>query len=142
MDWTGPVRSAVILTILAVTSDDALAEEVEDACREREYQFARIEEAVGLASTLAAVRPDVLLLDLRGRLEAALALARALTSRHPNLRIVVVGESPRADRHGFRIVDRWSAGPRILDQLELAYIGIPASVEEDFGLAAPWDEPA
>jgi PleD family two-component response regulator len=136
------IAPAAALSILVVTCDEALAGEVERACHDREYQLTRVTEPVGLASMIAADRPDALLLDLGDRLQDALVLAETLSSCHPDLKVVIVGESSLRSRWGFRIVDRWRAGERVVDQLELAYIGIPTSIGEDVGVVARWDERA
>ena len=127
---TGAPYPELVLTILAATSDEALAREVEAACRARGYHLTRIEAAVGLSAAIASTRPDVVLLDLQDTLDAAVRLARKLASRRPDLPVVLVGESPLRSVAGFRIVDRWRAGERVLDELELAYVGIPASIDE------------
>lgn len=118
----------VALTVLAATRDEALVREVEAACRTRGYQLRQIDAAAGLSAAIASTHPDVVLLDLQDTLDAAVRLARKLASSQPDLPVVLVGESPLRSVAGFRVVDRWRAGERVLDQLELACIGIPASV--------------
>jgi hypothetical protein len=120
----------VSLTVLAATTDEALAHEVEAECEARGYRLTRAHGTDEIGQAVISTRPDVVLLDLEGTLDAAARMASSLTSLHADLRVVLVGESPFRTLDGFRIVDRWRAGDRILDQLELAYIGIPVSIRE------------
>lgn len=137
----GAPYARVLLSILAATSDDILADELSAECRARGYRLERVHGAAGLSDMIDSRRPDVLLLDLQGRLDAAVRFAGRLTSRHRGLPVVLVGESPLRSLAGFRIVDRWRAGERLVDQLELAYIGIPSSIDDADSTPAP-AEPA
>lgn len=133
----GVTYPGVGLSIAAATSDDALAREVERVCRARGYRFTRVRSASRVASAIASDHPDALLLDRRGSLDSAVRLARSLTSSHAGLPVVLIGEWHSRSLSGFRVVDRWRTGERILDQLELAYIGIPASVDDADLASAP-----
>jgi hypothetical protein len=60
-----------------------------------------------------------------------LRVARTVHAAHPAVPVVLVTEAPCARSvAGFRTVDRWRAGERLVDELELAHIGIPATMAE------------
>ena len=58
-------------------------------------------------------------------------IAETLAVLHPGLAIVIASDAPRVrSENGFRLVDRWRTAERIVDEMELAHIGIPAFVTD------------
>jgi hypothetical protein len=126
----GSVLDPFALNVLVLTNDGGLAQEVERVCDERGYTVARIELLRDLRGSLVANRPSVLLVDVACSPSDAAATAAAIVSVHPAISIVLAVDNPEArSEAGFRLIDRWRAGERLVDELELAYIGIPASSE-------------
>jgi hypothetical protein len=127
----GVVLDPFALNVLVLTQDDGLAQDVERVCDERGHTVARIELLRDLHFSLAGTLPSVLLVDVARSPSAAAATAAGVLAVHPGISIVLAADKPEARTEaGFRLVDRWRAGERIVDELELAYIGIPASTDE------------
>jgi hypothetical protein len=121
------------LRVLLKTHDERLAREVARVTEERGYRISRLETLRDLPVALAASSPSVLLLDTDESLEHGMLSARAAATAYPTLPIVLVTDDPPArSEEGFRLIDRWRTGERIVDALELAHIGIPAHVEDSF----------
>jgi hypothetical protein len=125
------VRDPFALNVLVLTNDDRLAQDVERVCHERGHAVAHIELLRDLHCSLAGSHPSVLLVDVTSLPSDAAATAATIVAVHPNISIVLAADRPGArSEAGFRLVDRWRAGERLVDELELAHIGIPASSEE------------
>jgi hypothetical protein len=108
------------LTIAVLSNDDGLRGELARSCSARSHI---VVELLRLRELRRVAAPDVLVLDVPD----GLAIARAVRAVQPHTVVVLVGEGPSVD--GFRVIDRWRTGDRLCDELELAYIGIPADVE-------------
>jgi hypothetical protein len=119
--------------VLLKTHDERLAREITRVGEERGYEVSRLETLRDLPGALAASRPSVLVLDADESLEHGTLSARTAAAAYPTLPIVLVTDDPATrSEEGFRLVDRWRTGERIVDALELAHIGIPAHVEDSF----------
>jgi hypothetical protein len=116
--------------VLLFSSDVRLVADVEMVCAERGIVTSRLDTLGALPNVLARESAaGVLLLDAEASLEEALRAASTLKAVHPRLAIVIAVDAPKArSEGGFRLVDRWRAGERLVDELELAHIGIPAFV--------------
>jgi hypothetical protein len=116
--------------VLMFSSDARIVADVEMVCAERGIVVSRLDTLGALPNALGRESAaGVLLLDAGASLEEALRTASTLTTVHTRLAIVIAVEAPRArSESGFRLVDRWRAAERIVDELELAHIGIPAFV--------------
>ena len=121
------------LNVLALTDDEQLLRSVGGVCDDRGHWLQRIGLLRDLAHELSRARPNVLLLDKAPRLADNARLAATVAAIHHDLAIVLVGDGSHGrSEGGFRVVDRWRTGERIVDELELAHIGIPASVRDAF----------
>jgi hypothetical protein len=119
------------LSFVLETRDGHLAEEVSRVAVARRYRTVRLEALRDLGGVLPARGSSVLMLDLDCSAGRGVRAARAVASMYPRLPIVIVADDPRVRSiDGFRLVDRWAAGERIVDALELAHIGIPASTAD------------
>ena len=117
------------MDVLVLTPSERLARDVERVCCERGHGFLRIRLIADLQAALAGSRSSVLLLDTES-VKTGARIATAVAAFHENLPIVLVAEGLRTRvERGFRVVDTWRAGERYVDELELAYIGIPAAYE-------------
>lgn len=107
-------------------TDIRLRAELARAC---ERQGHRLLDVARLRDLRSHPVPDVLLLDSTSGPGDAVDTALALAVVHPHLTLVLVADDadPRSIG-GFRVVSRWRAGERLVDEIELAWIGIPASV--------------
>jgi hypothetical protein len=84
-----------------------------------------------LHAALADSTRAVVLFDVGDAFLHGFRIAGTLHAANPTVPMVLVTESPSARSiDGFRIVDRWRAGERLVDELELAHIGIPATIAE------------
>jgi hypothetical protein len=108
-------------------ADLRLRSELRQACRAAGHDLLEVTRLRDLRSQPV---PDVVVLDSEAGPEDAVQTAWVLLRVHPELSIVLVADEPPPGRSldGFRVVDRWRAGERLVDELELAWIGIPASV--------------
>jgi hypothetical protein len=122
--------------VLLLTADARLARDVAFVCIERGHQVSRVEALADLHLALTGRdRPNVLLFDTDDRLEHGAQIAATVSAIHPNVAIVLAARGvERRSKNGFRLVDRMRAGERLVDELELACIGIPPSAEEWFGV--------
>ena len=118
------------LHVLTLSSDPRFVADILDVCEERDFVASRLD---ALASLPTAVGSEpfaaALVIDAGDALPDALRTAATLTVRHPRLAIVIATNAPRSRcEDGFRLIDRWRAAERIVDELELAHIGIPPFV--------------
>ena len=128
----GIVSLSGLLFILE-TRDGPLAAEVQRAAAARRCRTVRLGALRDLGSALPARGSSVLMLDADGSVARGVRAARAVAAMYPRLPVVIVADDPQIRSvDGFRVVDRWAAGERIADALELAHIGIPASTADSF----------
>ena len=110
---------------IAVSSRDAqLLAELRRVCEARAHSLV---ELLDLRWVPAA---DVLLLDGSDALEQA----AAMQALHPATSIALVGDGSARSVGGYRVLNRAWVGDRLGDELELAYIGIPARTGDDASL--------
>ena len=117
------------LNVLLSTDDGRLAQRVEFVCRQRGHRVARVELLSKLPIGSRGRLPTVLMLDTKTSAAESARIATAIAAIQPDVSIVLAA-AQRAARSasGFRLIDkRWNGG-RIVDELELAFIGIPAAV--------------
>jgi hypothetical protein len=110
---------------IAVLSDDAeLLDELRRVCELRAHVLV---ELVDLRWLPAA---DVLLLDV----DDAFERLDEVQAAHPATTIALVGDGGERSVDGYRVLDRTYVGDRLGDELELAWIGIPARTGGDASL--------
>ena len=130
-DGTAAVITTVepfTLDLVLLTDDDSLARRVEDVCRRRGHRIVRLDQLRHLR--LATPRsPAVLMLDLGIPVADCARIATTVAAVHDEIPIVLAAERrTRRSESGFRVVDKRWSGERIVDELELAHIGIPVAV--------------
>jgi hypothetical protein len=126
------------LTVAVLTSDEDFARAVTGVCLERGHDVLRLESLSTLSAALSGSRSSVLLLDSVTRQSEGLRIAATVSAVHPDLPIVVATPGPRSrSKVGVRLIDRRERVETIVDEVELAYIGIPAFVEEPLRRVAP-----
>ena len=119
------------LSIGLVTSDRMLKREIARVCADRGHTLFHVDRLRDLRHPFRRDRPDVLLLDVPGTPADSVAIASAVRAVHAGVPIVlVVPEPPVRSWSGFPLVDPSRSGERIVDESELAYIGIPATIAE------------
>jgi hypothetical protein len=119
------------LDVLLQTEEDAFAGRVEAACRHRGHQLARVRSLRDLTRVAYRRTPTVLLLDMGGLTARSVRIAATVSAAYADVPVVIVAEEHRVrSKAGFRVIDKHWAGERIADELELAYIGIPASIDD------------
>jgi hypothetical protein len=135
------------LHVLTLTSDDRLSDDVAHVCADRGILASQLHM---LGSLPKAIQSDssadiVLLIDAGASLPEALRTAATVSRLHSRIAIVIAVDGPRTrSQKGFRLVDRWRTAERIVDELELAHIGIPAFVNDplyELGAARPAQAP-
>lgn len=110
---------------IAVLSEDAqLLAELRRVCEVRAHSLVELLDLRWVPSS------DVLVLDA----DDALERAHAVQVAQPATSVVLVGDGSVRDLDGFRVLDRAWVGDRLGDELELAYIGIPARTADDRSL--------
>ena len=114
----------VSLRIAVLSTDAALLAELRRVCEARAHSLV---ELVDLRWVPAS---DVLLLDGVD----AFSHADTVQAQHPATSIALVGDGSARSFGGFRVVNRAWVGDRLGDELELAYIGIPARTSDDAAL--------
>jgi len=84
-----------------------------------------------LRIALSHQQPDVLLLDATASAETTAQLASRIAKAHPALGIALatVGHEGRSVR-GFRLINVRQPRELVADELELTFVGIPASVHD------------
>lgn len=129
----GRIREIFALNVLVLTGDERLARDVERVCGERGHALTRIELLRDLHLALTRRRPNVLLIDTGTTPAEGARIAATVVAIHRDLPVVLAADGPQSrSEGGFRLVDSWRTGERVVDELELAHIGIPASMEEAF----------
>ena len=119
------------LNILVLTSDERLALDVERVVEERAHVATRVNRLRDLQEAMVRESPDVLLLDVGGSVSDTARVAATVAAVHPGVAVVLAVKAPPCrSESGFRVVDKWRTAERVVDELELAYIGIPPSIEE------------
>jgi hypothetical protein len=108
------------LRIAVLSRDAQLLAELRHVCEARAHSLV---ELLDLRWVPAA---DVLLLDLTDALERA----DAVQALHPATSIALVGDGSARSLGGYRVLNRAWVGDRLGDELELAYIGIPAQTAD------------
>jgi hypothetical protein len=125
------VRGIRTLRVVLMSVDERLTVEVKRVCRERGHRLTRVGSPGEMHAALADSTPTVTLFDVGDAFLHGFRIAATVHAAHPAVPFVLVTEAPSARSiDGFRIVDRWRAGERLVDELELAHIGIPASIAE------------
>ena len=125
------VRGIRTLRVILMSLDTRLALEVERVCSERSHRLTHVESPAKLHRALSDSAQEVVLFDVGDAFDRGLRVAATLHAAHPVVPLVLVTEAPTARSiDGFRLVDRWRAGERLVDELELAHIGIPATISE------------
>jgi len=110
---------------IAVLSEDAgLLAELRRVCEVRAHSLVELLDLRWVPAS------DVLLLDAADAVERV----DAVQATHPATSVVLVGDGSARALGGFRVLDRAWAGDRLGDELELAYIGIPARTADDRAL--------
>ena len=120
------------LHVLTLSSDPRLVADIMDVCDERGMVASRLDALASLPKAMGAESsPAALMIDAGDSLRDALRTAATLTALHPRLAIVIATNAPRSRcEDGFRLIDRWRTAERIVDELELAHIGIPPFVTD------------
>jgi hypothetical protein len=100
-------------------------------CTHSGHDFVAVEQASELRLALSQRQPDVLLVDATVSAEKAAQLASRIAKTHPALGIALatVGDEGRSMR-GFRLINVRRPRDKVADELELTFIGIPASVHD------------
>jgi hypothetical protein len=133
--WVSELHGLRTLTVVVVTSDDGFMRGVTAVCLERGHTVSPLRSFVRLRSFPRRV---VLLLDTGAQQSDRFRVAATVAATHPGLPTVVASFAPRArSKDGFRLVDRYASCESIVDEVELAHIGIPAFVEEPFRRSVP-----
>jgi hypothetical protein len=126
----------ITFRVLLLTADDRLAGDAMRVCARRRHPVGRIGSVSELQQAMTgARRPRVLLLDAGDGVDEAARIAATVAAVHPDLAIVLAAAGAEARSvNGFRLVDRERDGERVVDELELACIGIPPSIDEWFAM--------
>ena len=110
---------------IAVLSDDAeLLDELRRVCALRAHSLVELVDLGWLPAS------DVLVLDS----DDAFERLDEVQAAHPATTIVLVGDGGVRSVGVYRVLDRALAGERLGDELELAWIGIPARTGDDVSL--------
>jgi hypothetical protein len=119
------------LNVLVFTRSERLASDIERVCVGRGHGSVRLSRIGEIGSALSSNLPNALVLDAGDLLGDGVRTASSLRAVYPSLTIVLAASNPpRASEDGFRVVDSWRAGERFVDAVELAYIGIPAPIDD------------
>jgi hypothetical protein len=134
------LRSLRPLTVVVCSSDEGFARAVGEVCARRGHDVYRLESLGALMFALGSSSPSVLLYDAGAEPVEGLLAASRVSTLHPDLPIVVAGRGLRLRSQGcLRLVDRRTSAEAVVDEVELAHIGIPAFVEEPLRQVAPAD---
>ena len=114
-----------------MSADPRMARRIGVVCTHSGHELVRFEQASELHLALSQGQPDVLLLDASASAEKAAQLASRIAKSHPALGIALatVGHEGRS-MHGFRLINVRRPRDKVADELELTFIGIPASVHD------------
>ena len=112
------------LRISVLSEDAALLAELRRVCEARAHSLVELVDLRWLPAS------DVLVLDVADALERADAVQAA----HPTTTVALVGDGAVRSVGRFRVLDRTWVDDKLADELELAYIGIPASTADDGAL--------
>ncbi|HEY2438003.1 MAG TPA: hypothetical protein VGH93_12545 [Solirubrobacteraceae bacterium] len=116
---------------MLLSADPRMARRMSMVCRHSGHDFVAVEQASELRAALSHGQPDVLLLDATASAEETAQLALGIAKTHPALGIALatVGHEGRSLR-GFRLINVRRPRDKVADELELTFIGIPASVQD------------
>lgn len=108
-----------------------MARRVSLVCRQSGNDFMTVTNERELRVALSHQQPDVLLLDATASAERTVQLASRIAKAHPALGIALatVGHEGRSVR-GFRLINVRQPRDIVADELELTFVGIPASVHD------------
>ena len=121
------------LGLVLLTGDEPLARRLDDVCRQRKHRFMRLDQLRHLRLAIPHA-PAVLMLDLGVPVADCARIAMTVAAVHDEIPIVLAAERrTRRSESGFRVVDKRWSGERIVDELELAHIGIPVAVGAVWG---------
>ena len=110
---------------IAVLSDDAeLLDRLRRECALRAHSLVELLDLRWLPAS------DVLVLDR----DDAFDRVDEVRAAHPATTIALVGDGGERSVDGFRVLDRTWAGDKLGDELELTWIGIPATTGDDASL--------
>jgi hypothetical protein len=112
------------LRIAVLSRDAQLLAELRDICDARAHSL------VELLDLRFVPASDVLLLDVVD----AFSRADAVQAAHPTTALLLVGDGSVRRQGPYRVLNRSWVGERLGDELELAYIGIPATTADDGSL--------
>ncbi|TMM15315.1 MAG: hypothetical protein E6F98_02285 [Actinobacteria bacterium] len=116
---------------MLLSADPRMAHRMGVVCTHSGHEVVAVEQESELRLALSHGQPDVLLLDATVSTEKAAQLASRIAKSHPALGIALatVGNEGRS-LHGFRLINVRRPRGRVADELELTFIGIPASVHD------------
>jgi hypothetical protein len=131
IDSPAPSPGQLRLDVALLSADRRMAQRMGLVCKSSGHDFVTFERASELRAALSQGQPDVLLLDATVSAEKAAQLASRIAETHPALGIALatVGNEGRS-LHGFRLINVRRPRGRVADELELTFIGIPASVHD------------
>ena len=112
------------LRIAVLSPDAGLLAELRRVCEARAHSLVELLDLRWVPAS------DVLLLDVVD----AFSHADAVQAQHPTTSIALVGDGSARSVGGFRVLNRAWVGDRLGDELELAYIGIPARTGDEASL--------
>jgi hypothetical protein len=112
------------LRIAVLSPDAALLAELRRVCEARSHSLVELLDLRWVPAS------DVVLLDLIDAFE----VADAVQADHPTTSVALVGDGSARSLGGFRVLNRAWVGDRLGDELELAYIGIPARTGDEAAL--------
>jgi len=112
------------LRISVLSRDAQLLAELRHVCDARAHSLVELLDLRWVPAS------DVLLLDVADAFERA----SAVQAVHPAAAIVLVGDGSARRVGSYRVLNRAWVGDRLGDELELAYIGIPATTADDGSL--------
>jgi alkylated DNA repair dioxygenase AlkB len=114
----------VSLRVAVLSADAALLAELRRVCEERAHSLVELHDLRWVPAA------DVLLLDA----DEAFERVDAVQAQHPATSIALVGDGSMRSVGRYRVLNRAWVGDRLGDELELAYIGIPARTGDDAAL--------
>jgi DNA-binding NtrC family response regulator len=122
---TKNVRALRPMRVLLVTDDDGLAASMSEAAALKGLRLVRASSADDLDTTATQHEPNVVALDARIALRRTARTATSFGTLHPRIAVVLVAEkAPARSVAGLRLVNDWRPPERLLQELELAYLGL------------------